>query len=87
MIDQLLCMVAEGGVHSYEDLAKHLSISEPLLEMMLEDLARLGYLRAVEGGCGAHCSGCATNGCSIIGRGHLWALTAKGARAAARPPA
>ena len=42
MIDQLLRLVAEGGVHSYEDLTRHLSISQPLLEMMLEDLGRLG---------------------------------------------
>ena len=43
MIDQLLRLVAEGGVHSYEDLTRHLSISQPLLEMMLEDLGRLGF--------------------------------------------
>lgn len=84
MIDQLLQRVAEGGVHSYEDLAKHLSISLPLLEMMLEDLARLGYLRPVGNGCAGHCGGCAIGGCSVAGPGRLWTLTDKGARAAAR---
>jgi hypothetical protein len=84
MIDQLLRIVAEGGVHSYKDLAGHLSISQPLLEMMLEDLARIGYLRSVGDGCGGHCAGCAIGGCSIAGPARLWALTEKGTRAAAR---
>ncbi len=84
MIEQLLQLVAEGGVHSYSDLAKRLSVSQPLLEMMLEDLARRGYLRAVGNGCEDHCSGCAMGGCSIAGPGHLWALTEKGSRAATR---
>ena len=84
MIDQLLRLVAEGGVHSYEDLTSHLSISQPLLEMMLEDLSRLGYLRPVGDGCAGHCNGCAVGGCSVAGPGRLWALTEKGTRAAAR---
>ena len=84
MIEQLLRFVAEGGIHSYEDLAKRLSVPMPLLEMMLEDLSRLGYLRPVDNGCGTHCAGCSMGGCSIIGSGRLWALTDKGARTAAR---
>jgi len=84
MIEELLRLVAGGGVHSYEDLAQHLSISMPLLEMMLEDLARLGYLRPVDNGCGMHCAGCSIGGCSIRGPGRLWTLTEKGTRAAAR---
>ena len=84
MIEQLLRFLTEGGVHSYEDLAKRLSISIPLLEMMLEDLSRLGYLRPVNNDCGAHCSGCSFGSCSITGPGRLWALTEKGTKAAAR---
>jgi hypothetical protein len=84
MIDRLLRLVAEGGVHSYEDLTRHLSISQPLLEMMLEDLSRVGYLRQVGDGCAGHCSGCPVGGCSVAGPGRLWALTEKGTEAAAR---
>jgi hypothetical protein len=84
MIEQLLRFLTEGGVHSYEDMAKRLSISIPLLEMMLEDLSRLGYLRPVDSASGAHCTGCSTGSCSITGPGRLWALTDKGTRAAAR---
>jgi hypothetical protein len=84
MLERLLSLVAEGGVHSYEDLTKELSVSEPLLEAMLEDLARLGYLRAVNDGCEGQCQACPMGGCSISGAGRLWTLSAKGARAANR---
>ena len=85
MMEQLLKLVAEGGVHSYEDLVRHLSISKPLLEIMLEDLARLGYLRRVDSGCSEHCPTCHSGGCATMGPGQIWTLTGKGARAAARP--
>ena len=84
MIEQLLQFLTEGGALSYEDLEKRLSISIPLLEMMLEDLSRLGYLRPVDSDCGTHCASCSIGSCSITGPGRLWALTEKGARAAAR---
>lgn len=84
MIEQLLTMVAEGGIHSYDELARRLSISQPLLEAMLEDLSRLGYLTAVQNGCRGHCTGCVASGCSVVGAGRLWTLTDKGARAAGR---
>jgi hypothetical protein len=84
MLKDLLKLVAEGGIHSYEDLTRRLSISQPLLEAMLEDLARLGYLRPVNEGCEEHCSACPIGRCSVAGPGHLWSLTEKGARAATR---
>ena len=84
MLEKLLQIVAEGGIHSCEDLAGHLSIPQPLLETMVEELARLGYLREVGDGCGGHCVGCSIGGCSVVGPGRLWTLTGKGSRAAAR---
>lgn len=86
MIEQLLRMVAEGGIHSYEELAQRLSISQPLLEAMLEDLSRLGYLRAVQNGCAGHCTGCGVSVCSLAGTRRLWTLTERGTRAAGRLP-
>jgi hypothetical protein len=84
MLEQLLQLVARGGVHSYDDLMEHLAISQSFLEMMLEDLVRLGYLRAVDAGCEGHCNGCSMGGCSVSGPGRLWTLTEKGSRAAGR---
>jgi Mn-dependent DtxR family transcriptional regulator len=82
MLEDLLQTVAEGGIHSYDDLSERLAISQAMLEAMLEDLARNGYLRAVGIECEGHCSGCAVGGCSVAGPGCLWTLTEKGARAA-----
>ena len=81
-LQDLLHLVAEGGVHSYDELAEKLALSLPLLEAMLEDLGRLGYLRPAETACGDNCHDCPMGGCSVAGRGRLWALTEKGARAA-----
>lgn len=81
-LHELLRLVAEGGVHSYDDLAEELALPLPLLEAMLEDLGRLGYLRPAEAACGENCQDCPIGGCSVAGRGRLWVLTDKGARAA-----
>ena len=85
MLEQLLRRVASGGVHSYEELASSLDISEAFLEVLLQDLARLGYLRAMDQDCGKACQSCPVGGCSIAGRGRLWSLTKKGDRAAGNP--
>jgi DNA-binding IclR family transcriptional regulator len=82
MLEELLQLLGRGGVQSYQDLAGALSVPGPLLEAMLENLARLGYLRSVDG-CGGGCHGCAHSGCSVQGRGRLWSLTERGLRAAA----
>jgi hypothetical protein len=84
MLETLLAMMAEGGLYSYEELGKSLSIPIPLLEAMLADLTRLGYLRTVGEGCAGQCSGCHVGSCAVAGAGRLWTLTAKGARAATR---
>jgi hypothetical protein len=81
MLEQLLHRVARGGIHSYEELANSLDISEGFLEALLHDLARLGYLRMIDRDCGQRCHSCPVGGCSIAGQGRLWALTEKGARA------
>jgi hypothetical protein len=84
MLERLLRLVAGGGVYSYEDLMVQLGVSQALLELMLEDLSRFGYLRAVENGFGGHCSGCSVGGCSVVVPGRLWTLTEKGSAAASR---
>ena len=82
LLEELLRLVAEGGVHSYAQLATHLSVTQPFLESMLEDLARLGYVERITSGCDSDCASCPIGGCSISGQGRLWSLTAKGASAA-----
>ncbi len=39
-MQRLLELVAQGGVHSYAELARELGVSQGLLGQMIEDLAR-----------------------------------------------
>ena len=81
MLAELLRRVAEGGVHSAAALARELRVTEALLAQMIDDLVGMGYLRPVNGDCGARCSGCSlAGGCSIGGPGGIWTLTEKGMR-------
>ena len=82
MLEKLLELVGEGGIHSYDELAARLGVSRPLVEAMIQDLVRLGYLRPAIDACGgspACRAGCGLNGCST---GPLWTLTERGVRAA-----
>ena len=82
MLEKLLQLVGEGGIHSYDELAGRLDASRSLVEAMIQDLVRLGYLRPaidVCGGSPACRASCGLSGCST---GPLWTLTERGARAA-----
>lgn len=84
MLELLMQHIAQGGVHSYQDIMQALAVTRPLLEAMLEDLTRMGYLRSVDAGCQGNCTACPIGGCSVAGRGRLWILTAKGTAEARR---
>ena len=97
MLYRLLERLAQGGVHTPAELANELGVSEDLLEQMLMDLARRGYLRplALGEGCNPNphppgrgrCSGCGlatAEGCALGLRGRIWTLTEKGARLRSR---
>jgi len=79
MLERLLSLVGQGGVHSYADLARQLDVTVELVGQMLQDLARMGYLRPVADECEPHCAGCPmANVCDIIGSTRMWTLTEKG---------
>ena len=84
MLEALLKLVAEGGARSIQDLAGRLGVSPAMVEAMLDDLTRLGYLRALGGDCGGQCATCPVGGCAVAGANRLWSLTEKGIRAAAQ---
>jgi hypothetical protein len=57
------------------DLARELDTTVELVEMMLEDLCRLGHLRQVDGGCAGACASCAASDLCVAGsRSKLWTL-------------
>jgi len=78
MLERLLSLVGQGGVHSYTDLARQLDVTVELVEQMLQDLARMGYLRPVAGSCESQCTGCSwADTCAVGGPTRVWALTEK----------
>ena len=83
MLRKLLQQVAEGGVRTRAELARKLGVSEGLVEQMLEDLARMGYLKPVEGRYTSQCTGCPlASTCAAGTPTRVWTLAEKGQKAA-----
>ena len=83
MLEQLLEILAGGELATVQDLASRLSVSVELVEQMLQDLERGGYLVAVTGDCDRSCAGCTQVGlCAIMGSKRVWRVTDKGQRLA-----
>ena len=76
MLDRLLALLRDGGTHRVTDLAEILDTTPELVEMMLDDLARMGYLKPVSSGCGSKCKSCPMAGICAVGSGErIWSLT------------
>ena len=75
MLRRLYELVAQGKPWSTSELALELGVSPELVTLMLEDLARRGLLRAVEGGCDLGCGSCSRAGQCVIGPAHrVWSV-------------
>ncbi len=78
MLERLLELLRTGGTHLVTDLAHEIGTTPVLVEVMLEDLGRMGYLKQVGGKCGGECGGCSLAGlCSAGSSGQVWTLTEK----------
>ena len=78
MLNRLLELLRAGGTHRMADLACELETTPALVEAMLEDLARMGYLKQVGGECAGGCAGCSLAGLCTTGEGgRVWTLTEK----------
>ena len=85
MLQHLLRMLNQGGTRTLDDLARELEVGAPLLEVMVEDLARSGYLRRLDVTCPASCKVCAERAsCTTGSPGRLWTLTERGSALAKR---
>ncbi len=89
MLQQLLRIVAESDVQSVRTLAEALDLTPGLVEGMLEQLVREGYLECQTIGCeSSACKHCAYRGyCGAEGRSvgvRGWRLTESGKRVAGR---
>jgi len=78
MLTQLLTLIQQGAARSKADLARQMNVSPALLEEMIQQLVKLGYLQDLA--CASdHCDACAAKGGCFTGAGqHFWILTAKG---------
>ena len=75
MLERLLELLRAGGSHRPADLARALDTTPELVEMMLEDLERMGRLRRVGGECSGGCAKCPLSGlCAVGATGRVWAL-------------
>jgi len=83
MLRELMRMMAEGQVGSEAELANRLGVSAGLVEQMLEDLTRKGYLNRFGDLCVAGCKACPLSGrCGGEPAIKGWILTEKGRKAA-----
>lgn len=86
VLHALLNLMGRGGIQQPSSLAAELAVPVDLVEQMLTDLERLGYLQVVGDGCSPSvCAHCA-NTCTVTlgNSGRSWVLTTKGARAIAK---
>lgn len=81
MLHQLLELLRTGGTHRVADLARELETTPALVEVMLEDLSRMGYLKQVDGACAGKCTSCPMAGLCAAGQsGKIWTLMEKAQR-------
>lgn len=79
MLSRLLELLQAGGTHRVADLARALDTTPELVEVMLDDLGRMGYLKRMGGACSGTCGSCSMAGlCAAGSSGQLWTLTEKG---------
>jgi len=63
MLDKLIEKLQAGGTYSLNDLARELQTTPALVEMMLENLSRMGYIERGDNHCATGCGGCSQDGC------------------------
>ena len=57
MLEQLLALMRQGGLQTTAGLARELGVMPPLVDAMLADLERRGFVTQ-SGSCGDGCSSC-----------------------------
>ena len=82
MLNDLLRLLGDGGIHSTAELARRLGVNETMVTALTGDLTRRGYLAALDMGCATACDGCGMGAACSEPRAPLLTLTAKGQAAA-----
>lgn len=75
MLERLIGEMRAGGTVQAVELAARLQVSPVMVQMMLENLERMGRLVKIETECGTACGGCPVrNLCAPKGdgKGRVW---------------
>ena len=85
VLEILLRTVASEGTECSAELARRLGVSHILVEDMLDELTRQGYLKAAVGKCSVPCERCPMHAAGRFDRqARIWVLSGKGERLLAR---
>lgn len=79
MLRQLLDVVARGEGVAPRAIARRLGVTEPMVQLMLDDLVRRGLLAPANGTCASSCDGCPIGPVCSPGA-QIWLVTARGRR-------
>ncbi|MEA3406985.1 MAG: FeoC-like transcriptional regulator [Chloroflexota bacterium] len=80
-LERLLESLVHSQDHTLNGLASELDVSPGLMEQMLHDLERGGYVHRIEAVCSERCESCPYRGrCGVTQGGRIWTLTEKGLR-------
>lgn len=83
MLERLLIELSQGKAVTLDELAQHLETSTALIEQMLGELEKAGYISSVDTQCDQNCSGCSLQGlCSLTQENRIWRVTETGQKAA-----
>ncbi len=81
MLNKLLELLREGGTRRIAELAQELETTPQLVQAMLEDLARMGYLGQLNAQCSESCAECPMSHVCAVGgpsseggNGRVWVL-------------
>ena len=81
VLERLLCIVASQGTACGAGLARRLGVSHALVENMLDELTRQGYLEVIVGECASPCGRCPMPAACLFDRqARIWAISQKGER-------
>jgi hypothetical protein len=82
LLHDLLARLANGGIYTLAQLAGELRLDQGLLEQMLSDLERAGYVRLATSCCSSECAHCASREhCQSAPARRIWTVTPRGLRA------
>ena len=84
MLHRLLDLLRAGETHRITDLAQELGTTSQLVELMLEELSQLGYVKRISSTCSTGCATCPMSGMCAAGgpledgsTGRVWVLSEK----------